>query len=139
MRPGKLAPLLKILGFAEIHHVVLDGFPAHDQSINGRPLDHALQAQAVATLGSLEQRSRFGDCGFEGGFLAGLGFDLGNLKNHSGTISVRGNSLSGRRVWHCPAVKSIARWTDERSGARVRSAFAGAERKSLDCLPFARL
>src|SRR5580658_3960988 len=86
-RPGEamadqLAPFLEVVRAAEIHGVVLDRLPLHDQPIAARLLDRAVELEAVAALGTLEERRRLGDIGLELGLEAGLHLDLGDLVDH---------------------------------------------------------
>ena len=75
----QLAPFLEIAGFAEIHHVVLDGFPVHDQRVALRLFDAAVQLHAVAAAGPQEQRFRLRDARLEQRFLSFADMDAGYL------------------------------------------------------------
>src|SRR3954452_16605341 len=79
----ELAPLLKVGRLTEIHRVVLQRLPLHEQAVAARLLDRTPELQTDAALRTLKQRNRLLHPGLERLFQAGRDLELRNLQHHS--------------------------------------------------------
>ena len=82
MRSDEATPRAEALGITEIAHVRLDGLPADDEPIVRRPLDRALQFQAVTTGCRAKLRHGFGNRPLEFVLVTRRHVDFGQLEDH---------------------------------------------------------